>query len=104
MALSWAIKRSDKVFYSAWVGGFLYRLAFLGATVAFLWYNARVFMMPVLLPMIFVQLALQLWPLTTATKGTKAIAATKATTETTGTKGTKGTTALFAFVAERLWS
>ena len=62
MALSWAIKRSDKVFYSAWAGGFLYRLAFLGATVAFLWHNARVFIMPVLLPMIFAQLALQLWP------------------------------------------
>ncbi len=62
MALSWAIKRSDKVFYSAWVGGFLYRLVFLGAAVAFLWHNARVFMMPVLLPMIFVQFAMQLWP------------------------------------------
>lgn len=72
MALSWAIKRSDKLFYSAWAGGFLYRLAFLGAAVAFLWYNARAFMIPVLLPMIFAQLSIQLWPLTAATKGTKA--------------------------------
>ncbi len=62
IALSWVINRSDKVFYSAWVGGFLYRLIFLGVVVAFLWHNARVFMIPVLLPMIFAQLVLQLWP------------------------------------------
>ena len=62
MALSWAINRSDKVFYGIWVGGFLYRLIFLGAAAAFLWHSARVFMIPVLLPMIFAQISIQLWP------------------------------------------
>ena len=42
MALSWAINRSDKVFYGIWAGGFLYRLIFL--------------------PMIFAQISIQLWP------------------------------------------
>jgi len=70
--LSWAVKKSDKIFYSVWAGGFLYRLAVLGISAILLWRYSRFNAVWFLGAMILVQFALQFWPVKTPIEETRA--------------------------------
>lgn len=58
LSLSWALRRSDKIFYSVFVGGVLFRMSGLGVTGAVVWFYTSLSLPVVLLTVVGTLMAL----------------------------------------------
>jgi hypothetical protein len=62
-ALYWVLEKPDRVFYSVWGAGFLYRLAFFGLAFWFLIRTGALPLVPALLALVFGQFVVGVIPL-----------------------------------------
>ncbi|MBI4056556.1 MAG: hypothetical protein HY399_03310 [Elusimicrobia bacterium] len=62
-SLSWAIGKSDKLFYGVWTAGFLYRILFVAFFIALLFKYPIVPMVPALMALVVGQFVPQIFPI-----------------------------------------